>query len=147
MRIFKSFLIILTATILFLLPIFTAVYAFRTDQRTDTYPNYATGAAVTTGNVTLLKQLYDSDTGTVTIVSDDSDDTPLLTSYNATSQKVFMSGLHASDNRTLTVSYDIDNFEGNASMITLAGNLPYIFMLVVFAFIPASLFAIFSGRD
>ena len=145
MKIFNAFLIIFTATILFMLPITTLIYDFRTDLREDTFA-YETGGGVTTGNVTLFKPVYENDTDTIDIVSDESDDSPLYSSYNTTSRRLAFTGLVASENRTLVVTYLIDVFEDNDTLNTLMDRLPFIWLLVIIAFAPAAIFAIFLGR-
>ena len=144
MRIFYAFLIVVVSAILFMLPITEAIYDFRTDLREDTFST-ETGAG-TTANVTLLDDLYDDDLGSVDIDSDLATDHPLPNSYNATSQVLNVSGLTATSNRTLDITYDIDALSGNDAINAVADILPFIWMLCIIAFAPAALFAIFTGR-
>lgn len=144
MRIFWAFLIIVVSTILWLLPITTAIYDFRTDQREDTFAT-ETGAG-TTANVTLLDDLYEDDTGSVDIDSDLATDAPLPSSYNATNQNLLVNGLTASANRTLIVTYDIDALSESEAVSNILDRLPLIWLVVIIAFPPAALFAIFTGR-
>ena len=145
MRIFYAFLIIVVAAILFMLPVSEAIYDFRTDQREDTFST-ATGAGATTANETLLDDLYDDDIGSVDIDSDLATDVPLPSSYNSTSQQLLISGLTASDNRTLTVAYDFDALGDSDAINVFLDRLPWIWLLVICAFAPAALFAIFTHR-
>ena len=145
MRIFFAFLIIFSAVFLWLLPITTAVYDFRTDLRTDTFST--TTADVTTANETLLEALYDDDIGSIEISSDLATDVPLPNSYNTTSQVLNMNGLTANTTRTLEVSYDVDALEGNDSINTLLDYVPYFWLVCIAVFAPAALVSIFTGKN
>ena len=147
MRIFYAFLVIVVASILFMLPLTTAIYDFRTDLREDTFDT-DTGGSVTTANVTLGKPIYDNDTQTIDILSDLATDVPAYTdsSYNVTSRKTGIEGLTANTTRILTVSYDIDALEGSDAINTVMDIIPFIWLLVIIAFPMMALFAIFTGR-
>ncbi len=145
MRIFNGFLILFTAVFLWLLPITTAIYDFRTDVRTDSFA-HETLLGETTANVTLTKPVYDSDTNTIDILSSISTDSPAYASYNGTSRLLGIDGLVASENRTLTVSYDIDALEASDAINTLMDNLPYIWLICIAVFAPAALVALFTAR-
>lgn len=145
MRIFYAFLIIVVAAILFMLPITEMVYDFRTDLREDTFTT-ATAVGVTTANETLLDDLYDDDTGSVDIDSDLATDVPLPSSYNATSQQLLVEGLTANTTRILIIAYDVDALDGSVAVNIIMDRLPLIWLLVIIAFAPAALFAIFTGK-
>ena len=145
MRIFYAFLIIMVAAVLFMIPVDQGIYDFRTMLRTDTF-NHETGGAESTANVTLSNILYDNDTDTIDILSSISDDVPLFSSYNKTVRLLDMTGLALSENRTLTVTYDIDSLGGSDAVNTVLDWFPYIWMLCVIAFPMAALFAIFTGK-
>jgi len=135
----------LTAVILFMLPITLAVYGFRTDLETD-YFTSPTGAVVTTANVVLQKAIYDDDTDTITITSDLSTDVPVYSSYNATSRLLGMSGLTANTTRIVTVSYDVDALGAGTGLVDLVDKLPWFLLLIVIAFPVAGIAAIFTNR-
>lgn len=145
MRVFYAFLIIFAAVFLLLLPITEAVYDFRTDIRDDTFA-VETGVGETTANVTLIKEVYDDDTETIDILSDLSSDSPAYGNYATATRELQVTGLTASENRTLTVSYDVDALVASPALNTLIGWTPYLWYICVFLFTPASLFAIFTGR-
>lgn len=145
MKVFYAFLIIFTAVFMWLLPITTAVYDFRTDLREDAFTS-PTVAGVTTANVTLTKPIYDDDTNTIDILSALATDTPAYASYNATSRQLGISGLTANTTRTLTVTYDIDALVGNDSINTLMDYTPYFWYLCVICFAPLGLLALYMGR-
>ncbi len=145
MRIFYSFLVILTATLLWMLPLTAAIYDFRTDVQEDTFAS-ATGGVETTDNVTLSVELYDDDIQTIDILSSLATDIPAASSYNSTNRVLTVGGLSANTTRSLTISYDVSALVGNDAINTLADRLPWIWMLCIVGFAPASLAAIFTGR-
>ena len=147
MKIFNAFLIIVIASILFMLPFTTAIYDFRTDVRTDTFPGTATGGAETSANLSLTKFVFDDDIETILITSDDGLDVPLLSSYNTTTRLVDMTGLAVSANRTVTISYDVDALSESDAVSTILDRVPAIFLLVVIAFPMAALWAVFRNKD
>lgn len=144
MRIIYSFTIVLTSVFLFLLPLSTLVYNYRTDPRTDDF-TVTTAAGVTTANVTLLKFIYDDDTGTVSF-SSTIDEVPALTSYNATSKTMLVSALTDNTSRTLSVTYDVNVIEESDAINNLLDRVAWIWMLIVIAFPMAGLAAIWTGR-
>jgi len=147
-KIFDAFVIILASCILFLFPITDAAEDFKTDLRTDTI-GAATAAGVTSANITLGTTIYEGDTSTVTVVSDLGTDSPAFigSTYSATSHSGNVSGLTANTTRTFTVTYDIDALAGWPAIGDISDKLFVFFLLVVIAFAPAALFAIYTGRD
>jgi len=145
MRIFYAFLIIIVAVILFMLPLTEAIYDFRTDLREDEF-TYATGAGESAANVTLGKPVYDDDIFTIDILSDLSTDNATYSGYNVTSRLLDISGLSDNATRLFTISYDIDALEGSDAINAFMDIIPFIWMLIIIAFGPAALFAIFTGR-
>ena len=118
-RIFLGFLIIVTVSILFMIPVTQAVYDYRTDVREDSF-NIFTFAANTTGNMTLLKAIYDNDTSTLGFISNNTSDLPLYFAYNTTTRELEVSGLAANQSRLLDVSYDVDALGDAVAVSTLA---------------------------
>jgi len=145
MRIVYAFLVVVVSVILFMLPVSEAVYDFRTDLREDEFSS-TTAVGQTTENVTLLREVYDDDTETISILSDDSDDSPAYSSYNTTSRQLGISGLADNLTRTLTVSYDVDALAGSAALNTFVGYIPWIWLLIIIVFPIAGLAAVFLGR-
>ena len=132
MRIFYSFLIMFGAVLLAILPMTGAQYALLTDLREDNF-TVTTDNATTTGTVQLVKDIYDDDVTTITLSSDDVDDSPLYSSYNATSRALIVSGLAVSTARTLTVGYDVDAINSSAfSSALTVGGYPWLIMIVLF---------------
>lgn len=145
MRIFYGFLIILSAAILWMLPITEGVYDFRTDVKEDAI-RYETGGAETTANVTLLKAVYDDDQTTIDVTSDNSSDTPVVVDYTSGTRLLDISGLAVSANRTFTVSYDIDALSASTALTVLLDRIGWIWMVSVIGLAPAALVAMFMKR-
>lgn len=145
MKIFYSFLVIMVAAILFMLPITTAIYDFRTDLREDTFNN-TTGSGETTANVTLLRPVYDDDTETIDLLSSISTDALVYASYNTTTRLLGMSGLSVNSTRVLTVFYDVDALRGSDAINALMNIIPFIWLVSIIAFPMVALFAILTGR-
>lgn len=127
-----------------MLPVVEAIYDYRTMQRieTETVPT----VGVTTGNVILGVPVFEDDTDVIDIISDLGTDAPALTTYNTTNRMVSFDGLTANGTRIITITYLIDALSTVPAVNTLMGWLPFIWYLVVVAFIPAALFAIFTNR-
>ena len=136
----------MVSAILFMLPLTDAIYDFRTDLRTDTFSTL-TAVGVESANETLLDDLYGGDTGSVDIDSDDATDNPLASSYNSTNQVLNIIGLTADTTRTLDITYAFDALQGSDAINNLVGRIPWIWMLVIIAFGPAALFAIFTHKE
>jgi len=145
MRVFYAFLIIFGAVFLWLLPITTAIYDFRTDLREDAFA-VATGAGETSANVVLTKPIYDNDTNTIDILTSLATDNATYSSYNSTSRQLEVGQLVVSENRTLTVTYDIDALVANPSISTLMDILPFMWLICIAVFAPLGLFAVITGR-
>lgn len=145
MRIFYAFLVLVTAAILYMLPVTEAIYDFRTDQRSD-YFNYSTSVGETTANVTLLRPVYDNDTSTISVLSDTSADVPVFSSYNTTTRATIITGLADNTTRLLTVTYDVDALSDANAVEAIISRLDFLWLLMIIAFPIAALAAIFTGR-
>ena len=145
MKVFYAFLIIFTSVVLFMLPIASMVYDFRTDQREDVFV-VTTAVAVTTANVTLLRAVFDNDTGTITFTSNTTE-TPAVSTYNTTTRQLLVSGLEASTTRELDVTYDIDVLSQEGTALNgLMDRVPAIYLLLIIAFPVAAMAAIFLNK-
>lgn len=145
MRIFYSFLVVMSVAILFMLPITSGIYDFRTDQKEDSV-RYETGAGETTANVTLIKALYDDDVSTVDVLSNDYSDAPIVENYTAAGRVLDISGLESSANRTLTITYDVDALNMTGAVSAFFDKLSWIWMICVICFAPAALAAMWMPR-
>lgn len=146
MKIFYAFLVVLTAVILFLLPITDAIYSFRTDVKRDEF-RIETDGVTTTANVTLLKSVYDADTSTISITSDVYLDVPAFVAYNATTRKTDIAGLVISTNRTLTVAYDYDALTASGALANFIDKVSWIWLVVIVVFPAAAIAAIFLNKE
>jgi len=144
MRIFYAFLIILTATLLWMLPVTAAIYDFRTEVQEDTFSS-TTGGAETTDDVVLSHLLYDDDTQTIDILSSSDNDTPVVSAYIAGTRTLTVAGLLADSTRTLTVSYDIDALVGSDALDVLTDRVPWIWLICIAVFPAAALVSMLKG--
>lgn len=85
-------------------PILDGIKGWRTDDVTQSYV-VATGAGVTTANVTLSLPLYNDEVTEVISVSSNETEVPIATSYDDATQNLLISALNAATGRTLTVNY------------------------------------------
>jgi hypothetical protein len=147
LKIFYGFLVIMVSVGLFLLPVTAAAYDFRTDIKEDTC-RIMTGVGVSTGNVTLIKAIYLNDPSTVSLTSDDSDDLPVVVSYNSTNRLLALSGFAESANRTVTVSYDVDSLGSSSALANFIDKVPWIWLIALVCFpIAAIVYIIFGMRN
>ena len=144
MKIFYSFLIILTAAFLLMLPVTSAVYDFKTDLREDSF-SVTTAAASTNATVILVKALYDEDISTTSILSDNATDVPIANSYAVASRALLITGLADNTTRTLAVSYDVYALEGLTAIDTLISKVYLLWLLCIIAFPIAALLSLFIG--
>lgn len=135
----------MVSVFLWLLPITESTYAFRTDLREDEF-TVETLEGINNASVTLFDEVYDDDTSTIEIISSDADDTPLYTSYNSTTRLLTFSGLDASTNRTINVTYDVDALGGHGVFHTLMDQAPWLYILMVIALPVGSMVAIWWPR-
>ena len=145
-RIFLGFLILVTVAILFMIPVPQAVYDYRTDVREDPF-TVVTAPAVVTGNVTLIKPIYDNDTTTTFFSSNNTNDLPLYAAYNTVTRELQVSGLEADATRLLAVSYDVDAMSSSAAISTLMDYLSWIWFILLVGFPAAAIAAIFMGKE
>ena len=99
MRIAQAFLVLVVSAILWLFPVSEAVYEFKTDAREDTFP-ISIAASETSANMTLFRPIYDDDTSTVSLLSNNSNDIPVVSSYNGTSRVLLVGGLAENSTRS-----------------------------------------------
>jgi len=133
MRYFTGFFIIAIGVLLWMLPVADSIYSWKTEPRTDTFI-VTTAAAVTTGNSTLFKSIYDNDIHTLAFTSNCSTDAVTYVSYNTTSKLLNYSGLTASISRELDITYDTSAFNESSPVETLADMLPYLCYIVFVLF-------------
>ena len=116
-----------------MLPITTGVYDFRTDLRTETFTP-TTGPGVNTATFVLLKPIFEADTSTVSYASNESTETPHLSSYNATTRQMVVDNLTASVTRSLDVSFDVDALNTSDAVSAVIDVVAVIWLLSIIAF-------------
>jgi hypothetical protein len=145
MRIFYAFLVILCAVLLFLLlPFTTGPHSFQTDLKEDSF----TVVTADTNNATvqLYKALYDDDMSSIGILSRDTDDIPLASSYNGTTRALVIIGLAANTTRAIDVTYEIDALGGNAVIGTILDMFPFFLIAICLMFIGGAIYLIIRGN-
>jgi hypothetical protein len=91
-----------------------------------------TGTGETTADVVLSTALYNDDNGHVTsITSTVGTDVPVAGTYVAATKTLTVTGLTASESRTLTVIYDSDNLSDYTGLGTIVSLSPLIIWLVI----------------
>lgn len=145
MRIFQGFLIMVVTVILWLLPVSEAVYGFQSTQREQS-ETISTGAGVTTATIILDRPIFEDTYINNVYYSDLSTDTPAYSNYTTLTRELTISGLTASDSRTLTILYDVDGLSFHPAIKTVINIIPTIWILILVAFPVVSLIAIWKGR-
>ena len=145
MRIFYAFLVILCSVLLFLLlPFTTGPHSFQTDLKEDSFTVIT--ADTTNATVQLYKELYDDDMSSIGILSRDTDDIPLASSYNGTTRALVIIGLAANTTRAIDVTYEIDALGGNAVIGTLLDMFPFFLIAICLMFIGGAIYLIIRGN-
>ena len=123
-------------------PFTESIYNFRTDVQDDEFST-DTESGQTTANVTLIKELYEDDTGTIEILSSISTDTPAFSSYNSTTRQVLISGLDDDTTRALTVSYDVDALDWIDAADTFLDITPFIWYCLIVCLMGGGIISLF----
>jgi 1-aminocyclopropane-1-carboxylate deaminase/D-cysteine desulfhydrase-like pyridoxal-dependent ACC family enzyme len=120
--------------------ILDGIKGWRTEDTTQSYV-VATGAGVTTANVTLSLELYNDEVTEVISVTSNETETPIASSYDDATQKLLIAALNANDSRTLTVNYyglpddDVMNAIG-----------PFLGFIVIGGLVFAIVYGVWKGR-
>jgi hypothetical protein len=144
-KIFYGFLILLFSALLWLIPISSLIYDFRTDVTEDEF-YIATEVGSTNTTVTLSDFIYDNDTSTIDVISDLNTDSPTFVSYNTTTRATLFNGLTDNATRNLDITYDTDALDSGAwgTILTI---FPKLWMIIIILFPVAGLVAILFGRS
>jgi len=106
-------LIIVFGTFLLLVALpyaFQAVDDAITESYTQSISGVTTGAGEYTENITLSRSIYNNDTTSITSISSNiTSDSPTAAGYNTVSRQLEVSGLDASQTRTLAVNFLIES--------------------------------------
>ncbi len=93
--------------ILLLGSILVGINTFRSTDHTESHGYVETGVAVTSADVVLTLELFDAAIANAKVTSNTTLDIPLVTTYTSSTRALTVTGLHPSDNRTLTIEYKI----------------------------------------
>ena len=125
-------IMIMIAFIMF--PLITdSTHDVQTDPQTDAFAAVVTGVGVTDADVVLTEDAWQDDAGRVTVTSDNVLDTPVSNTYTPATNTLNVTGLNASDTRTLTVVYDYDATTDFTGLGSIVGMSPLIiFVMLIF---------------
>lgn len=139
--------IIMVAVMFVLFPIvMDSSHELQTDVYTQTEAAVVTGVGEVAADVVLDEALWDdSNTHVLSVASDNVADTPVAGVYTAGTQTLNVTGLAASDTRTLTIVYEHDaltDYTGMGQMVAVAPLLLFMGVLGAMVF---GLYKGFSG--
>lgn len=120
-------------------------YDYRTKVQQETFYT-TTAVGQTSANVTLIKDIYNNDYSTLSFLSSDTVDSPILSTYNASTRQALVAGLAASTTRTLTASYDVNALSGLVAIDVVMDLTPYFWYLMVFVFMAGSIVYMWTGN-
>lgn len=125
--------IIMIAILIVIFPIvLDAVHNIQTDQDTDVNLGVTTGEAVTTADVVLNYDVWNSTNNAVSsVTSDNEDDTPVKGTYVSGTKTLTVTGLNPADTRTLTVVYEYDALTGFTGFGAIVAVTPILIWLAV----------------
>ena len=148
MKIVATFLMIVLIGLLFMLPISTAVYDYRTDIQEDDIYSVTTAGGITSCNVSLRLPIYLANLSTLSFSSTLATDnaTPGYY-YDATSHVVQVNGLTALSSRTLTAFYDVNALTSVGALDVFLNMVPWLWYLMLVAVLGVSIFAIWRRGD
>lgn len=126
-----------------------SIYDFRTDVQTQNY-TVETEADETTASLQLSTALWEGDVAKASISSNITVDAPIASSYNSTNRELTVTGLAASQNRTLDVSYDVaslTDYPGvSGGILHVPGILTAVLIVIVLGAIVAMILGIVHRR-
>jgi len=136
--------IIMVAVMFVLFPIvMDSSHELQTDVFTQAEAAVATGAGEVAADVVLTEALWnDSNTYVTSVTSDNVLDTPVAGVYTAATQTLNVTGLAASDTRTLTIVYEYDaltDYTGMGQMVAVAP------LLLFMGVLGAMVFGLYKG--
>jgi hypothetical protein len=145
-KILATFLMITLVALLFMLPISTAVYDFRTDDYEQTFYDLTT--AGTSENISLFKAIYGADPNKCSFASDlATDNATPGTYYDATSHVIQVNGLTAGGTRDLTATYDVNALSSVTALDVFLNMVPWLWYLLLVAVLGVSIFSIWRRGE
>jgi microcystin-dependent protein len=147
MKIVATFLMIVLVGLLFMLPISTAVYDYRTDIQEEDH-TVTTAALTTSANVSLHLPIYQANLSTLSFSSTVATDNAVPgTFYDSTSHVVTVNGLAASTTRDLTAFYDVNALSSVGALDTFLNMVPWLWYLMLVAVLGVAIFAIWRRGE
>lgn len=105
-----------------------------TDFRTDEYEEEFVGntaVGVTNTTVQIGSSLWEDSLNYASVSSNDTDDSPALTSYNSTTRAVTVTGLAANTTRTITLTYKTAGLSDYSGAEDLSLHIPTIILAFI----------------
>ncbi len=133
--------------ILLLSSILVGINTFRSTDHTESHGHVETGAAVTSADVVLTLALFDATIANATVTSNTTLDIPLVTAYTSSTKALTVTGLHASDNRTLTIAYKIGDLDSYLAADLGSRLYPVLLVLGVIGIIIGAVVNAFKRTD
>lgn len=139
--------IIMVAVMFVLFPIvMDSSHELQTDSLTQAEAAVVTGVGETTADVVLDEALWsDSNAYVTSVTSDNGADTPVAGTYVAGTQTLTVTGLAASDTRTLTLVYEYDGLTDYTGMGQMVAVAPLLLFMGVLGAMVFGLYKGFSG--
>lgn len=141
-------IIITFAALLFIIAtpfVFTAIDNMITQDTSQSIAGVTTGAGEYSENVTLGRAIYNNDTTSITGISSNvSSDTPTASAYNSVAKRLEVSGLNASQVRTLTVAFMIDSTTLPTGAVAFLTLLRWFWIFAVVGMIGGAIYAFFD---
>ncbi len=92
------------ALLAFATPISNGIHNWRTDDVTQTF-SVTTGAAETTANIVLLRDLFNAATTEIQTTSSSISETPIPGTYTSATKTLVLTNLTVNQTRTITLAY------------------------------------------
>ena len=122
----------------------SSIQTAQSNAYTETYSGVATGANITTANITLSLPLYGNDiTGISVLTSDNTQDHPSTQLYTAATQNITVKSLLANSSRNITVKYlteDNSEYVGLSSTFKIVPILVLLGILAIIAVVALKAF-------
>jgi len=126
-----------------------STHDLQTDAATQAFPAVTTGAGETAADVVLTKDPYQDRTTSITGITSDNvlDVNPLVAAtYTTATNTLHVTGLVASQSRTLTIAYETDALSDFTMMGTIVGWTPVLIVIAVLAVIGGTIMALIPRR-
>lgn len=139
--------IIAAGIIILLLPaMILAIDQFRLVDQEDPF-NETTGGAETSVTVTLSQDLFNDETSNASVSSNVTDDAPIASEYNSTTNVLTITGLEADTSHYLTVTYSIDRLGDYFGAAAGARVVPVLLILGVLCIVGGAGYQVFRRGE